>query len=54
MTGPIPTRLFVGLAGLLVFGYGVRADSAPIRWAGIAVVAVAIAMRFLRPPHPRE
>jgi hypothetical protein len=47
-------RLLVALAGFVVFGYGIRAESAQIRWAGIALVAGAVAMRFLgRPPSVR-
>jgi hypothetical protein len=51
---PITTlKLALAVVGVMVFGYGVRADSASIRWAGIALVAVAAALRFVgrRPPR---
>ena len=41
-------RLSLSLAGLLVFGYGVRADLSTVRWIGIALVLVAVLLRFLR------
>jgi hypothetical protein len=49
-TTPLTTvKLLLGVVGLLLFGYGVRVDSTRIRWGGIAVVAVAVALRFVRP-----
>ena len=47
MTQLTLAKLLIAVVGLLVFGYGIRAESAGIRWAGIALVAVAVAMRFL-------
>jgi hypothetical protein len=45
------TTLKIGLAvaGLLSFGYGIRMDSATIRWIGIGFVAAAAILRFVRP-----
>jgi len=44
------TRIQLALAsiGLVVWGYGVRADDSRLRWVGIALFAVAAALRFLR------
>lgn len=42
-------RIAVGVAGLLVFGYGVRAEADEVRWAGIALLAIAAAMRLIKP-----
>jgi Zn-dependent membrane protease YugP len=52
MTPMMVAKLALALAGMLVFGYGVRADVATIRWIGIALVAVAVLLRFVptRPP----
>ena len=41
-------RLALSVAGLLVFGYGVRADLPTVRWIGIALVLVAVLLRFVR------
>jgi len=41
-------QIVVGVAGLLVFGYGVRADAEQVRWAGIALLAIAAAMRLIK------
>ena len=47
--GPvIIARLTLAAAGLLVFGYGVRADLPTVRWIGIALVLVAVLLRFVR------
>ena len=48
MTTLIVVRLLVGAAGLLTFGYGVRAESSAVRWAGIGLIAVALALRFAK------
>ena len=42
-------KIALAVAGLLAFGYGVRVDSATIRWMGIAFVAAAAILRFVRP-----
>ena len=47
-------KVTIAVVGLLVFGYGIRVDSAAIRWAGVAVVAVAAALRFVKPRPPRD
>lgn len=45
-------RFAVVVAGILVWAYGYRADDAMIRWVGIALLAVAVLLRFWpgRPP----
>lgn len=45
-------KIALAVVGLLVFGYGIRVESAAIRWAGIAFVAVAAALRFVKPRPP--
>lgn len=45
------TKLQLGLAiiGLILFGYGARVDEVRLRWIGIGFVALASALRFLKP-----
>ena len=40
-------RLTIALAGLVVFGYGIRVENMTIRWVGVACLVVALALRFL-------
>jgi hypothetical protein len=47
-------RVVLGAAGLLLFGYGVRVESSAVRWAAIALIAVALALRFVRPRPKAE
>lgn len=35
-------------AGLILWGYGVRTDLEWLRWAGIVLIALAAALRFVR------
>jgi hypothetical protein len=44
----------IGVAGLVVFGYGLRTDSNTIRWAGIAVLAISVALRFVKKRRTRK
>lgn len=48
------TRLKLGLTliGLILFAYGARMDVASIRMVGIAFVAVAWVLRFVRRSGP--
>ena len=50
------TQLKVGLAfiGLVLFGYGIRADSERMRWIGIAFLAAAAVLRFVGPRSSRR
>jgi len=44
---PLATwRVTIAIAGLVVFGYGVRTDNNTIRWVGIACLVVAFVLRF--------
>jgi hypothetical protein len=47
-------KLGLALAGLILFGYGVRADSNGLRWVGIAFLAAAAALRFVGPRPSRR
>ena len=49
MTPLTTVKIALAVAGLLAFGYGIRVDSATIRWVGIAFVAAAAVLRFVRP-----
>jgi hypothetical protein len=50
------TQLKLGLAvaGLILWGYGVRADANSLRWSGIALLAAAAALRFFGPRSSRR
>ena len=41
-------KLALAGVGILVFAYGARVDDARVRWVGIALLAVAFLLRFLR------
>lgn len=41
-------KISLVVAGVAVFGYGVRVDSPAARWAGIGFVAAAALLRFVR------
>jgi hypothetical protein len=46
---PLTTwQAVIGVVGLAVFGYGIRVGSAKVRWAGIGLLVVAFAMRFVK------
>jgi hypothetical protein len=38
----------IGAVGLVVFGYGIRVESAAVRWAGIGCLVVAFLIRFMK------
>jgi hypothetical protein len=42
-------RLGVAAIGLLVWVYGYQADDTTVRWVGIALLAVAVLLRFVAP-----
>jgi hypothetical protein len=53
MTPLTIAKLSVGLAGVIVWGFGVRTGDQRINWIGIALLAVALALRFVKPrPKP--
>jgi len=38
----------LGVGGIAIVGYGVRADLPGVRWLGIAVLAAAALLRFVK------
>lgn len=42
-------KLGLALAGLIIWGYGVRADINWLRWIGIGFLAAAAVLRFWKP-----
>ena len=54
MTPLTAVKIALALAGLLLFGYGVRVDSTNLRWIGIALVAAAAVLRFVGPRATRR
>jgi len=50
------TQLKLGLAfvGLVLFGYGIRADMERMRWVGVGFLAVAAVLRFIGPRSSRR
>jgi len=42
-------KLALALMAAILFGYGIRVDSQNIRWAGVALLVVAVLLRFLGP-----
>jgi hypothetical protein len=53
MTTVMWVRFALAAIGMLVWAYGFRVDDATIRWVGIALLAVAVLLRFLiRRPQP--
>jgi hypothetical protein len=45
-------KLALGIIGLIIFGYGVRADDVTIRYIGVGFVAAAWLLRFTRKKGP--
>lgn len=45
-------RLVVAAVGVAIWVYGYRVDSNQIRWTGIAILAVAVFLRFATPRKP--
>ncbi len=45
-------RLVMTFVGVVIFGLGVRSNSAALRWTGIAIVGASLLLRFL--PGPRD
>ena len=41
-------KLVMGLAGIALFGTGIRLDEPGLRWAGVAIVGLAWLLRFVR------
>lgn len=47
MTTLSAAKLAAGAVGLLLWGYGARADAAEYQWVGIALVFAAFLLRFV-------
>jgi len=46
--GPLShVKLALAVAGIILFGYGIRADDPRLRWAGIGFLAAAAILRFV-------
>lgn len=50
MTSRTILKLSFALAGLILFGVGIRYEHELLRWAGLGCVAVAWFLRFWRVP----
>jgi hypothetical protein len=46
MTALTRAKLALALVGLILWGYGVRAESVALRWTGIGFLALAVLLRF--------
>ncbi|HEY5546387.1 MAG TPA: hypothetical protein VIK50_10065 [Gemmatimonadaceae bacterium] len=54
MTATTRAKIALALAGLVLFGAGVRLERTELRWAGLAVVIAAWLLRFVRPRNAGE
>ncbi len=46
MTNVLKARIALAVIAVLVWGYGYRLDDVRLRWAGIAILAVVLVLRF--------
>lgn len=46
MTWLTHLKLGMAVAGIVLWGYGVRADQATLRWTGIGFLATSAVLRF--------
>jgi len=49
MTPMTIAKMTLAVIAAILFGFGARYDSAPLRWAAIAFLSVAVILRFIRP-----
>jgi hypothetical protein len=54
MSGLTQVKLGLAIAGLILWGYGVRAEIEWMRWTGIAFLAAAAISRFFGPRSSRR
>lgn len=54
MTSRTTIKIALALAGMTLFGGGVRFNADAYRWAGIALVAVAWLLRFWKAPPGKD
>lgn len=47
-------KIALALAGLVLFGVGVRLELTALRWTGLAIVVAAWLLRFVRPRNTDE
>jgi uncharacterized protein YqgC (DUF456 family) len=47
MTRIFLARIVLAFVGIVVWGYGANVDSRDVRWAGIAILAVSLLLRFV-------
>ena len=47
MTPMTAAKITLALIAAALFGYGIRTDVPALRWAAIAFLAIAVALRFL-------
>ena len=45
-------KLALSACAALLLGWGIRTNQTAYRWAGIACLAAAVALRFIRPRTP--
>ena len=47
-------RLAIAAVGIAIWVYAYRVNDERIRWVGVAVLAVAVLMRFFAPRKPKD
>lgn len=47
-------KLALILIAAILLGWGIRADDAALRWAGIAFLFIALILRFIKKPRGLE
>jgi hypothetical protein len=47
-------KLALALCATILLAWGIRADDAAVRWAGIACLAAAVVLRFIGPKRPLD
>lgn len=50
MTSRTTIKITLALSGIVLFGAGIRLNQEGLRWAGLALVAVAWFLRFWKAP----
>lgn len=47
-------KLVLALIAAVLLFWGIKTDSEAFRWAGIALLAAAVVLRFIRPRTPLD
>jgi hypothetical protein len=42
-------KIALAAVAAILFGWGIRTDDTTLRWAGVAFLVVALAIRFVQP-----